>query len=80
MTRSTSRTTPPRATPYTLTFRTRDNAAGPTEITVPRDTYPNGYRVTLQGRDATWDGHGQTVTVSTHGRSGTTYQVTISPR
>ncbi|MFI9064247.1 cellulase family glycosylhydrolase [Streptomyces sp. NPDC053429] len=65
---------------YTLTFRTRDDAAGPTEITVPKDTYPNGYRVTVQGRNAKWDGNGQTVTVSTHGRSGTTYQVTISPR
>ncbi|WP_329200646.1 MULTISPECIES: cellulase family glycosylhydrolase [unclassified Streptomyces] len=65
---------------YTLTFRTRDNAAGPTEITVPKDTYPNGYRVTVQGRNAKWDGHGQTVTVSTHGRSGTTYRVTIGPR
>ncbi|MEJ8651664.1 hypothetical protein WKI65_27175 [Streptomyces sp. MS1.AVA.3] len=65
---------------YTLTFRTRDNAEGPTRITVPRDAYPGGYRVDLQGNKASWGDHGQTVTVSTHGRAGATYRVTISPR
>lgn len=65
---------------YTLTFRTRDNAEGPTRITVPRDTYPGGYRVDIQGNKASWDDHGQTVTVSTQGRAGATYRVTISPR
>ncbi|MYT20213.1 endoglycoceramidase, partial [Streptomyces sp. SID7760] len=65
---------------YTLTFRTRDNAEGPTEITVPADTYPGGYRVEVRGGKARWDGHAQTVTVSTHGRPGATYEVTISPR
>ncbi|MEU9147302.1 hypothetical protein [Streptomyces sp. NPDC048349] len=38
---------------------------GPTQITVPEDTYPDGYRVTAQGGHARWDGHGQTVTVNT---------------
>ncbi|KJY35150.1 MULTISPECIES: cellulase family glycosylhydrolase [Streptomyces] len=70
----------PAARTYTLTFRTRDNAGGPTQITVPGDTYPNGYRVTVRGGDARWDGHGQTVTVNTRGRAGTTYEVTIGPR
>lgn len=65
---------------YTLTFRTRDNAEGPTRITVPRDTYPDGYRVNIQGSKASWHDHGQTVTVRTHGRAGATYRVTISPK
>ncbi|MEV7523878.1 cellulase family glycosylhydrolase [Streptomyces sp. NPDC091371] len=70
----------PAARTYSLTFRTRDGAEGPTQITVPKDTYPNGYRVTVRGGNARWDGHGQTVTVNTRGRTGTTYKVTISPR
>ncbi|MFF8374276.1 hypothetical protein ACF05W_36530 [Streptomyces lydicus] len=57
---------------YTLTFRIRDNAAGPTQITVPRDTYPGGYRVDIQGSKASWGDHGQSVTVSTHGGAGAT--------
>ncbi|MFB0633289.1 hypothetical protein [Streptomyces sp. AB3(2024)] len=65
---------------YTLTFRTRDNAEGLTQISVPRDTYPGGYRVDAQGGKASWDDHGQTVSVSTRGRAGATYKVTISPR
>ncbi|MET7802355.1 2Fe-2S iron-sulfur cluster-binding protein, partial [Streptomyces decoyicus] len=42
--------------------------------------YPGGYRVDIQGNKASWDDHGQTVTVSTHGSAGATYRVTISPR
>ncbi|QES47619.1 endoglycoceramidase [Streptomyces venezuelae] len=65
---------------YTLTFRTRHTADGPTQITVPRDTYPGGYRVDVRGGKAGWKERGQTVTVNTRGRAGATYQVTISPR
>ncbi|MFE6848525.1 hypothetical protein [Streptomyces sp. NPDC057686] len=63
-----------------LTFRTRDNAQGPTQITVPGDTYPGGYRVDVAGSKAGWGNHGETVTVSTHGRAGATYKITISPK
>ncbi|MGA4543575.1 cellulase family glycosylhydrolase [Uniformispora flossi] len=65
---------------YTLTYTTRANADGPTEIAVPRDVYPRGYNVAVQGRNADWDRHGQTLTVTTRGRTGGTYTVTLTPR
>ncbi|MEU9945387.1 hypothetical protein [Streptomyces lavendulae] len=49
-------------------------------MTVPRDTYPGGYRVDVKGGRASWDDHGQTLTLNTRGRPGATYKVTISPR
>ncbi|NUU25418.1 MAG: cellulase family glycosylhydrolase [Streptomycetaceae bacterium] len=65
---------------YTLTYTTRPGTTAPTEITVPRDTYPDGYRVTVAGRGASWDARGQTVRISTRGRPGGSYTVTLTPR
>ncbi|MFF4368353.1 cellulase family glycosylhydrolase [Streptomyces sp. NPDC001594] len=70
----------PASRTYTLAFRTRDDTQGPTLITVPRDTYPAGYQVTVEGGRARWDGHGQTVSVDARGTAGTTYKVTVSPK
>ncbi|MGR6996983.1 hypothetical protein ACU686_00690 [Yinghuangia aomiensis] len=70
----------PAARTYTLTYTTRANTDGPTEIAVPRDVYPDGYNVAVQGRNADWDRHGQTLTVATRGRTGGTYTVTLTPR
>lgn len=65
---------------YTLTFTTRAGVTAPSEITVPRDVYPTGYRVKIEGRKADWHSHGQTVQVQTRGHAGETYTVTITPR
>ncbi|MEU8135695.1 cellulase family glycosylhydrolase [Streptodolium elevatio] len=65
---------------YRITYTTRADTRGPTEITVPRDVYPNGYRVKIEGHKASWHAHGQTVEVSANGRPGTTYTVTVIPR
>ncbi|MEU9175745.1 cellulase family glycosylhydrolase [Streptomyces sp. NPDC048550] len=65
---------------YTLTFRTRDDAVGATQIIVPKEAYPSGYRVDVRGDRASWDSHGQTVSVRTRAGAGARYEVTISPR
>ncbi|MDI2126637.1 cellulase family glycosylhydrolase [Yinghuangia seranimata] len=65
---------------FKLTYTTTESADGPTEITVPRVAYPGGFRVSVDGAKASWDDRGQTVRVSTHGRPGGTYTVTITPR
>ncbi|MET7302316.1 cellulase family glycosylhydrolase [Embleya sp. NPDC005575] len=64
---------------YRLTFTTRRNADGPTEIAVPKDVYPHGYHVRIDGPKASWDDRGRTVKVTTHGRQGTAYTITITP-